>query len=299
MGGCGGGVLSRGLRRAGTCRCMQHGCTYAGGARPAWRVLLLTSRAPAGCPPYPPCPPTQVITTYQTLAAEANARSGLCRARWLRVVLDEAHTVKNPNTAVRPAPLHSGLPPRGCCTQRPRWSSLTRAPPSVCPQMAKAARSLNAARRWAVTGTPLQNSLRACAGWLGCSAGAGWSRHWSMPALPSGASHQRSYSSSSDLHPPACTHAPCRRRPARHLRLPAPGHAGGPGPVHALHGAAHQGAGARRPQAPAGQQQHWVGGGGVGICGTELCGNGRESGQRSEEQQAVLALGGFGWPGQG
>ena len=45
------------------------------------------------CPPAPfpslPLVPLQVITTYNTLAAEMSAKNGVCRVDWLRVVLDE------------------------------------------------------------------------------------------------------------------------------------------------------------------------------------------------------------------
>lgn len=66
-----------------------------------------------------------VITTYGTLANELDAdTSPLLRARWLRVVLDEGHFIKN-------------------------YRSKT----------AKAANLLNTKRRWVVTGTPIQNNL--------------------------------------------------------------------------------------------------------------------------------------------
>ena len=70
-----------------------------------------------------------VITTYGTLASEfslvdTHSHSPLLRAKWLRVVLDEAHYIKNHNT-----------------------------------KTAKAALNLDTIRRWAVTGTPIQNNL--------------------------------------------------------------------------------------------------------------------------------------------
>ena len=59
-----------------------------------------------------------VITTYGTLTADKGAV--LNKVKWLRVVLDEAHNVKNPNVG-----------------------------------QSIAARQLTAERRWAITGTPI------------------------------------------------------------------------------------------------------------------------------------------------
>lgn len=70
-----------------------------------------------------------VITTYGLLASEFSAEnsegsSGLFSVRWLRVVLDEAHTIKSSKT-----------------------------------QLSRAATALVADRRWCLTGTPIQNNL--------------------------------------------------------------------------------------------------------------------------------------------
>lgn len=65
-----------------------------------------------------------VITTYGTLSADAANSRLLAKVKWLRVVLDEAHSVRNAST-----------------------------------KQARAAVALQAKRRWAVTGTPLQNRL--------------------------------------------------------------------------------------------------------------------------------------------
>lgn len=67
-----------------------------------------------------------VITTYGTLANEFSndIRSPLQRAKFLRVVLDEGHFIKNHRT-----------------------------------KAAKAANNLDTERRWVVTGTPIQNNL--------------------------------------------------------------------------------------------------------------------------------------------
>ena len=68
-----------------------------------------------------------VVTSYGVLSSEFGsgaATSGIYQMNWRRVVLDEAHTIKNTGTAA-----------------------------------AVAVRALKAARRWAVTGTPLQNGL--------------------------------------------------------------------------------------------------------------------------------------------
>ncbi|EFJ52656.1 hypothetical protein VOLCADRAFT_115608 [Volvox carteri f. nagariensis] len=66
-----------------------------------------------------------VLTTYSVLGGDLADGRGLLSVKWLRVVLDEAHAVKNP---------------------RAKWS--------------QAAAKLKAERKWAVTGTPIQNRLR-------------------------------------------------------------------------------------------------------------------------------------------
>ena len=69
-----------------------------------------------------------VLAPYQTAAAEftdtMGKRDALASINWFRVVLDEAHQIRNPTTHVSKA----------CC-------------------------KLSAERRWAVTGTPVQNRL--------------------------------------------------------------------------------------------------------------------------------------------
>ncbi|KAF2479719.1 SNF2 family N-terminal domain-containing protein [Neohortaea acidophila] len=69
-----------------------------------------------------------VLAPYQTVAAEFGGNksktSVLASVKWFRVVLDEAHQIRNPSTGVSKA----------CC-------------------------KLPAQRRWAVTGTPVQNRL--------------------------------------------------------------------------------------------------------------------------------------------
>ena len=84
-----------------------------------------------------------VITTYGSLTSEADTSdtSALLRAAWLRVVLDEGHNIKNPNT-----------------------------------KGARAAGRLDTLRRWVVTGTPIQNSLMdlwSLINWLGFGIYAG------------------------------------------------------------------------------------------------------------------------------
>ncbi|KAL6539756.1 hypothetical protein OROHE_011527 [Orobanche hederae] len=65
-----------------------------------------------------------VLTTYSTLASEESLdKSPIKRIEWRRVILDEAHVIKNVNT-----------------------------------QQSRAVTNLNAKRRWAVTGTPIQNN---------------------------------------------------------------------------------------------------------------------------------------------
>ncbi|KAK4444372.1 SNF2 family N-terminal domain-containing protein [Podospora aff. communis PSN243] len=71
-----------------------------------------------------------VLTTYHTVAADrknkGNAQSSvLFSTRWKRLVLDEAHVIRNSNS-----------------------------------QMARSIQEINAKCRWAVTGTPIQNRLK-------------------------------------------------------------------------------------------------------------------------------------------
>ncbi|XP_069474423.1 helicase-like transcription factor isoform X2 [Ambystoma mexicanum] len=68
-----------------------------------------------------------VLTTYSVLSFDYGNRSEspLHKIKWLRVVLDEGHTIRNPNA-----------------------------------QQTKAALELDAQRRWVLTGTPIQNSLK-------------------------------------------------------------------------------------------------------------------------------------------
>ena len=69
-----------------------------------------------------------VFTTYGTLQAEYHSHQAhygpLLRAKWLRVVLDEGHYIKNHNS-----------------------------------KTAKAAMELQGRRKWIVSGTPIQNNL--------------------------------------------------------------------------------------------------------------------------------------------
>ncbi|GFR86838.1 helicase-like transcription factor [Elysia marginata] len=68
-----------------------------------------------------------VITTYSTLASDFKSvkQSPLHKVEWLRVVLDEGHIIRNPAS-----------------------------------QQAKAVNQLQAKRKWVITGTPIQNSMK-------------------------------------------------------------------------------------------------------------------------------------------
>ncbi|XP_035657108.1 helicase-like transcription factor isoform X2 [Oncorhynchus keta] len=67
-----------------------------------------------------------VLTTYNVLSADySGSASPLHTVSWLRVVLDEGHIIRNPNT-----------------------------------KQSKAVLKLNTQRRWILTGTPIQNNLR-------------------------------------------------------------------------------------------------------------------------------------------
>ncbi|XP_072547300.1 helicase-like transcription factor [Salminus brasiliensis] len=66
-----------------------------------------------------------VLTTYNVLASEFGNSSVLHKVAWLRVVLDEGHIIRNPDA-----------------------------------QQSKAVLKLNAERRWILSGTPVQNSLK-------------------------------------------------------------------------------------------------------------------------------------------
>ncbi|XP_047134466.1 helicase-like transcription factor isoform X1 [Hydra vulgaris] len=66
-----------------------------------------------------------VLTTYQTLCSDFKVSSTLHKVKWLRVILDESHVIRNTSTS-----------------------------------QSKACLSLDAERRWLITGTPVQNSIK-------------------------------------------------------------------------------------------------------------------------------------------
>ncbi|XP_045179859.2 helicase-like transcription factor isoform X2 [Mercenaria mercenaria] len=68
-----------------------------------------------------------VITTYSTVSADfkKGVRNPLKKVKWLRIVLDEGHAIKNPSA-----------------------------------QQTKAILELDAQRKWVLTGTPIQNSMK-------------------------------------------------------------------------------------------------------------------------------------------
>ncbi|MEQ2247035.1 hypothetical protein ILYODFUR_005157 [Ilyodon furcidens] len=66
-----------------------------------------------------------VITTYNVLSTDFGNKGPLHRINWLRVVLDEGHIIRNPKA-----------------------------------QMSKAVLELKAQRRWILSGTPIQNSVK-------------------------------------------------------------------------------------------------------------------------------------------
>jgi SWI/SNF-related matrix-associated actin-dependent regulator of chromatin subfamily A3 len=103
-----------------------------------------------------------VITTYGTLSSEYGHHVGgkkttssrLLQAKWLRVVLDEGHQIKNPNA-----------------------------------KMTKAAMTLKTDRKWILSGTPIQNNLEelySLINWLGVrpfsqQPKAYWNREIALP----------------------------------------------------------------------------------------------------------------------
>ena len=112
-----------------------------------------------------PCCPASLLSNLLAcpLPRRPLACSSCPQVDWLRVVLDEAQSIKNPEAQ----PPHPCLP----CPQVDWLRVVLDEAQSIknpMTQMAKASHALQAQRRWAVSGTPNQNSLQVWPGLLRC-----------------------------------------------------------------------------------------------------------------------------------